>query len=457
MPDSDLVEKWDRDYLIHVEHTAAEYEPVQVVAAEGAWLEFADGRRVLDFHGQYMCVGVGHGDARLRAALHAAIDQVDYVCEAFTHEAKARAAKLLVQDTMAGSDWAGAAKFASSGSEAVECALLMARLYMDRPLIVTREGAYHGWTAAAAAVTSIAHMRNPLIDPVSGEVRYDRSLVPSPVAPVAMSDELADDGRLRCVADTERLIRSLGVENVAGFITELYHGAGGFLVPDGYPQQIREMTNRLGILWIDDEVIAGAGRTGQWWAFQHYGVEPDLMCTGKGLASSAVPAAACVVSRKVADFFATRRWAATSTFSGHPLAVAAIAANIELMLAENVLGHVRDVGGYLAGRLDELTAGHACVAGASGLGLGYGINLVHPRTGKLWVPQDRWITASVDGEPAFAPAKYVADRCAERGILLLNFLPNTVTIAPPLKISRADIDFAVSALDDICTELDGMG
>ena len=110
------------------------------------WLEFADGRRVLDFHGQYMCVGVGHGDARLRAALHAAIDQVDYVCEAFTHEAKARAAKLLVQDTMAGSDWAGAAKFASSGSEAVECALLMARLYMDRPLIVTREGAYHGWT-----------------------------------------------------------------------------------------------------------------------------------------------------------------------------------------------------------------------------------------------------------------------------------------------------------------------
>jgi taurine--2-oxoglutarate transaminase len=457
MPDSDLVEKWDRDYLIHVEHTAAEYEPVQVVAAEGAWLEFADGRRVLDFHGQYMCVGVGHGDARLRAALHAAIDQVDYVCEAFTHEAKARAAKLLVQDTMAGSDWAGAAKFASSGSEAVECALLMARLYMDRPLIVTREGAYHGWTAGAASVTSIAHMRNPLIDPVSGEVRNDRSLVPSPVAPVAMSDELADDGRLRCVADTERLIRSLGVENVAGIITELYHGAGGFLVPDGYPQQIREMTSRLGILWIDDEVIAGAGRTGQWWAFQHYGVEPDLMCTGKGLASSAVPAAACVVSRKVADFFGTRRWAATSTFSGHPLAVAAIAANIELMLAENVLGHVRDVGGYLAGRLDELAAGHACVAGASGVGLGYGINLVHPGTGKLWVPQDRWITPSVDGEPAFAPAKYVADRCAQRGILLLNFLPNTVTIAPPLKISRADIDFAVSALDDICTELDGMG
>jgi taurine--2-oxoglutarate transaminase len=456
MIDRSDVEQWDRDYLIHVEHTAAEYHPAQVVAADGAWLEFADGRRMLDFHGQYMCVGVGHGDPRLRAALHEAIDKLDYVCEAFTHEAKARAAKLLIRDTMDGSDWAGAAKFTASGSEAVECALLMARLYTDRPLVVTRQGAYHGWTAGAAAVTSIAHMRNPLIDPATGEVRHDRSLIPAPFAPIALSDELDGDGRLRCVADTELLIRSLGVENVAAVITELYHGAGGFLVPDGYPQQIRELADRLGILWIDDEVIAGAGRTGRWWAFQHYGVEPDIMCTGKGLSSSAAPAAACVVSRKVADFYATRRWAATSTFSGHPLAVAAIAANIELILADNVLEHVRDVGGHLAAQLADLAARHPSVAGASGIGLGYGINLVHPASGQPWVPQDRWITASVDGEPAFNPGAYVADRCAERGILLLNFLPNTVTIAPPLKISKADIDIAITAFDEIFAELDAM-
>ncbi len=456
MIDRGLVERWDRDYLIHVEQTAAEYQPAQVVAADGAWLEFADGRRMLDFHGQYMCIGVGHGDARLRAALHEAIDRVDYVCEAFTHEAKARAAKLLVTDTMEGSSWAGAAKFTASGSEAVECALLMARLYMDRPLIVTRQGAYHGWTAGAASVTSIAHMRNLLVDPATGEVRHDRSVVPSPAAPIAMSDALDDDGRLRCVADTERLIRALGVENVAGIITELYHGAGGFLVPDGYPQQIRELADRLGIMWIDDEVIAGAGRTGRWWAFQHYGVEPDLMCTGKGLASSAVPAAACVVSRKVAGFFASRRWAATSTFSGHPLAVAAIAANIELILAEDVLGHVREVGGHLGEQLRALAAKHPSVSGASGIGLGYGINLVHPATGRAWVPQDRWITASVDGEPPFAPGAYVAERCAEQGILLLNFLPNTATIAPPLKISIADVDYAIGVLDGIFAELDAM-
>src|SRR6266704_2506676 len=224
MIDRSLVERWDREYLIHVEQTAAEYQPAQVVAADGAWLEFADGKRMLDFHGQYMCVGVGHGDARLRAALHEAIDRVGYVCEAFTHEAKARAAKLLVTDTMEGSSWAGAAKFTASGSEAVECALLMARLYMDRPLIVTRQGAYHGWTAGAASVTSIAHMRNPLVDPATGEVRR--------------RDRAADP-------------LSLGVEYVAAIITELYHGAGGFLVPDGYPQQIRELADRLGILWIE--------------------------------------------------------------------------------------------------------------------------------------------------------------------------------------------------------------
>jgi len=284
--------------------------------------------------------------------------------------------------------------------------------------------------------------------------RLDSALWRLPALDVAF--RLSRVGRLRCVAETERLIRALGVENVAGVITELYHGAGGFLVPDGYPQQIREMTERLGILWIDDEVIAGAGRTGRWWAYQHYGVEPDVLCTGKGLASSAVPAAACVVSRKIADFFGSRRWAATSTFSGHPLAVAAIAANIELMLEEKVLEHVREVGGYLSSRLREITGRHPCVAGASGAGLGYGISLVHPATGQPWVPQDRWLTASVDGEPAFAPAAYVAEKCAERGILLLNFLPNTVTIAPPLKVSRDEIDFALTALDDIFTEIDTM-
>ncbi len=116
------------------------------------------------------------------------------------------------------------------------------------------------------------------------------------------------------------------------------------------------------------------------------------MCTGKGLSSSAAPAAACVVSKKIAEFYATRRWAATSTFSGHPLAVAAIAANIELILADKVLEHVRDVGGYLADRLADLAARHPSVAGASGIGLGYGINLVHPTSGEPWVPQDRWIT-----------------------------------------------------------------
>lgn len=448
------VEDWDREYLVHVEETADEYEPRQIVAAEGAWLEYADGSRVMDFHGQYMCVGVGHGDPRLRSALHEAIEKVDYVCEMFTHEAKARAAKLLVEDTMGDSEWAGAAKFTTSGSEAVECALLMARLYMDRALVVTREGAYHGWTPGASAATSIAHMRNMLVDPANGEVRHDRSLTPYPIAPAAMDDERDADGRLRCVAETERLIRSLGVENVAAIITELYHGAGGFLVPDGYPQEIREMTDRLGILWIDDEVIAGAGRTGKWWAFQHYGVEPDLMCTGKGLSSSSVPAAAVVVSKKVADFFAKRRWAATSTFSGHPLSVAAIAANIELIAEERILDHVSDVGNHLRGRLEHLVERHPSVAGFSGKGLGYGINLLNPTTGKKWVREDRWITESVDGKPDFTPGAFVAERCAERGILLLNFLPNTVTIAPPLKISKEDLDTAVDVFDEIFGELD---
>jgi taurine--2-oxoglutarate transaminase len=447
--------QWDRRYVVHIEHSAAEYEPRLVTAGDGAWLTMADGTRLLDMHGQYMCVGMGHGHPKLREALHKAIDGLDFVCELFTHEAKGRAARLLIEDTMDGSDWAGAAKFVSSGSEAVEAALLMARLYTNRPTIITRQGAYHGWTPGAVGATTLPYLRDVFTDTVSGEVRHVPTPHPDyPAAPAALSDERAEDGRLACVAETERVIRAVGVEKVAAIITEIYHGAGGFLVPDGYVQQIREMTKRLGILWIDDEVIAGAGRTGRWWAFQHYGVEPDILCTAKGISSSSVPAGAVIISKQIADWFGRGRWAAVSTFSGHPLATAAIAANIEIMLEEHVVEHVAEVGVYFGGRLTELAKRHACAASVSGRGLAWSVELVKdPATGQRWIPQDRWLTPSRDGTPGFWPGRFVAEECEKHGVLLLNFLPNTVTIAPPLKITKEELDLAIEALDKAFAEL----
>lgn len=454
--DASAASRRELEYLIPFEHAIGEYEPRMAVGAEGSWIEFADGTRLLDLHGQYMCVGMGHGDARLRQALHEAVDGLDFVCEVLTHERKGYAAKLLCEDTMEGSSWAGAAKFVSSGSEAVELALLIARLFKDRPAVVTTQAAYHGWTSGAAAATTLPYLRNVFQDAESGEVRTVPTAHPefhAVPAPIGCADEVA----VRAVVEeTERSIRAIGVENVAALITELYYGAGGFMVPDGYPQLIREMCDRLGILWIDDEVIAGAGRTGRWWAFQHFGVTPDLMCTAKGLTSSAVPAGAVVLSREIADYLRGGRWAAVSTFGGHPLACAAVAANIEVMLDEGVVEHAAAVGARFGEGLRELVARHPSAAGLSGKGLAWSIELCRdPASGEKWVPADRWRTASIDEEPELMPGQLIAEVCEEHGVLLFNFLPNTVTIAPPLRISDDELSLALDALERAFTVLDG--
>jgi taurine---2-oxoglutarate transaminase len=447
------VREWDRKYLLHVEHTRDEYRPKVVVGAEGSWLILDDGRRLLDLHSQYMCVGVGHNHPRIRAALHKAIDEVDFVCELMTHPGKGLASKLLLEDTMEG--WAGGARFVSTGSEAVEAALLAARLYTNRPGIVVMQTSYHGWTTGAAAATMLPYLRDTFTDLATGEIRALRSthaeFHPAP-APLGLTsgEEIS-----ACVSQTERLIRAVGIENVAAFMTEIWHGAGGYMAPDEYVRQVRAMTERLGILWIDDEVIAGAGRTGQWWAYQHAGVRPDILCTAKGLTSSAVPAGAVVVSQAIADYIGNGRWAAVSTFSGHPLATAAVVANLQLMLEEHVVERVAELGETFGNGLARLVDGHRCVSGLSGRGFAWAVDLVKDsRTGELWVPADRWWTPSIDGTPAFMPGQFVADECEKSGVLLFNFLPNTVTIAPPLLTEPDDLKLALDALDQAFSALD---
>ena len=453
MTSTDATPKGD-DYLILIEATRDEHVPRTVVDAEGCWVVMADGRRMLDMHGQYMCVGVGHGNERIRRALHEAVDGLDFVCELLSYDGRARAAELLVTETMKGSSNYGGCRFVSSGSEAVEMAILIARLYTNRPGIVVSQASYHGWTTGAAAATTLPYLRNVFTDMRTGEVRTIPTSHPefhAAPAPLHMSGE---EQIRACVAETERTIRAAGVHNVAAFMLEIYKGAGGFLVPDLYVQLIREMTTRLGILWIDDEVIAGAGRTGKWWAFQHTGVEPDIVATAKGLSSSAVPAGAVIVSRKIADYLDNGRWASVSTNSGHPLAMAAIAANIELVRDEAILDNVTELGALMGQRLTEMVERHPSAAGLTGRGFAWALEVVNPVTGERWSPADRWYTPGVDPAPKFNPSQFIADECAKDDVLLFSFLTNTVTIAPPLRLNREELELFLMSLDRALGVLD---
>jgi taurine--2-oxoglutarate transaminase len=447
--------EWDSKYLVKVEATRDEYEPRFVDSAEGSWLRMANGSRLLDFHSQYMSIGMGHAHPRVREALHRAVDRLGFVSEIFGHEDKARAAKLLAEDTMEGTDWVGGVKFVSTGSEAVEAALLIARLYTNRPNVVVVQNSYHGWTAATAAATTVPYMQNTLDDPRDGAIHH-APMPGGPYYPAPSPYGLIDGESIaHCLRETERLIRSIGVSRVAAFMTEIWHGAGAFMAPDDWVRGIREMCDRLGILLIADEVLAGSGRTGRWWSFQHSGVVPDIMTAAKGLTSSAAPGGAVLINHQIAQTIGQGRWMSFNTFSGHPLAVAAIAATIEAMIDEDVLTHVNEVGAHLERGLADLMQQHRSVGDYTGRGLGWALELVRDRaTGARWVEEDRWWSPDVDGEPEFMPAAFVAERCEEDGVLLLNFLPNTVTIAPPLKVSVEEIDIGIAALDNALDELD---
>jgi taurine--2-oxoglutarate transaminase len=214
------------------------------------------------------------------------------------------------------------------------------------------------------------------------------------------------------------------------------------------------MTTRLGILWIDDEVIAGAGRTGKWWAYQHTDVEPDIVVTAKGISSSAVPAGAVIVNNEIAEYLDNGRWASVSTNSGHPLAMAAVAANIELVRDERILDSVTELGAHFGEQLRDMVARHPSAAGVTGRGFAWALEVVDPVTGERWSPADRWYTPGVDPAPKFSPSQFIADECEKDDVLLFSFLTNTVTIAPPLQLSRQELDLFLTSLDRALGVLD---
>ncbi|MEL5953565.1 aspartate aminotransferase family protein [Streptomyces sp. CLV115] len=453
---------WDSRFAMHVHRPPGGEALGTAVGAAGSWLTLADGTELLDLHGQYMSMGVGHSHPRVRAALHKAVDDLGYCVDLFAHEGKGRAAKLLVEDTMEGSDWAGRVRFVASGTEAVETALMMARIYTGRQVVVTRQLAHHGWTEGAAAVSTSTINRGDYFDLPEGRVRnvvvQHAPIAPAPFCadcPLGKTPGHCKDANntLACVRETERTIRSVGVHNVAGFITELYNAAGAYMVPPEYPAQIREMTERLGIVWIDDEVVAGVGRTGKWWAFQHYGVTPDIVVAGKGLSSSAAPVGACIISRKISDYFDTGIWTAAGSFHGHPLSVAAVAATLETVIEEDLVTHAAELGEHVRGRLTEMMSRHPSFDNFEGSGLAWILNFVDPATGRPWTPTDRWYDVTADGD-TFKPSEFLTEECVKRGVLLFPFLPNSMHLGPPLTITREELDFGLDVLDEALGELD---
>jgi len=456
------VKEWDKKYHLKVFANEAEYQHVPIEHTEGDTLVMPDGTRLLDCLNQLVCVNAGQCHPKIQAAIREATERYGFVWEVFTTDYSARASKLLIEDVMATHGWAAKLNWGSSGSEAVEKALQIARLYTGRPLTVSRSYAYHGWTGGPAQCTRIRGYRMG-ISPTDKD-KLDTHITPAGtvntgqviVAPAPHPDEQkGPDGKYPSVKYTEMLIDSYGWENIAAMITEPVFGASAIFPPPDYLRQIVKMLRERSILWICDEVLVGVGKMGKWFGYELFGEElkPDIMTCAKGIVSSAIPASCTVVSKDIADFMADYRWQFCGTFNQHPIAMAAVCANLEVLLEADAPKVSAKAGEYLKAGFEDLKKRHKTLGRVSGAGVLWALDLVKDKnTMEPFWAKDRW--SAYSGDISAHPTNIIGAKAMEKGCLINGFTPNTLRFAVSIFVTKEDMDKAIGALDYALTYLD---
>lgn len=462
------VHEWDMKYYLHVKQAAEETRFLPVERTEGCYVYLANGLKVLDFVSQIIGNNLGYRHPRVTAAIKEALDSVGFVQEIFCTEYRSRATKLIMEDILGADDWAGRIRFVNTGSEANEQAFAIAKQITGRPNIITREYAYHGSTSGASGASRNRYYRSTFASATGDEIRDVPNfpgtgfhVVPAPycfrcsLGHTYPSCKM-DDGTLACILASENLIKSIGAETVAAFITEIFFGGSAIDPPPEYIPQLREMTRRLGILWIDDEVICGFGRCGKWFAYQLYnGVTPDIMTMGKGMNGCALPVGGIVVSNDIAEEMDKYRYWTGSTHAGHPVVAASVAAAVEYMLEENMPEVAAKKGEHLGKRLKELEGEHKCVGLTSSVGLLGLFEVVKNKdTNEAFVKDDRF--ASFTGDISRYPESLILEKAVMQGLMVGSAVPNTVRVAPPLTITEDEIDFGIDVLNRVLSEVDEM-
>jgi len=420
----------DEIVALSKKHTISEWaaqavvDPIPVARAEGIYFYTPEGKRYIDFNSQLMCVNIGHGDARVVQAIQQQVATLAYVTPSMTTEPRARLGAKLAALTPGDID---VFFLTNGGAEANENAFKIARAYTGRPKILARYRSYHGGTAAAIAATG--EPRSWSQAPLPGFVH-----VLDPYHGVARGW----DSAAAALQYLEEVIQLEGPQTIAAFILESVTGTNGILVPpDGYLQGVRALCDKYGILMIADEVMAGFGRTGTWFAIDHWQVVPDMITMAKGLTSSYVPLGAVGVRRPIADQFKDKMFPGGLTYSSHPLACAAALATIAVYEEDGLLERATSMGKVLAALHADLAARHPSVGVTRSIGLFGIIELVRNR-------QTREPMAPLNGtSPEMAAlAKFFRDEGLFTFVRWNYFFTN-----PPLCISETELREGVAIID----------
>ncbi|MCY0947214.1 aspartate aminotransferase family protein [Streptomyces antarcticus] len=431
----------DRKHVFHSWSAQALIDPLAVAGAAGSYFWDYEGKRFLDFSSQLVNTNIGHQHPKVVAAVQEQAARLCTLAPGFAVDVRSEAARLIAERTPGDLD---KIFFTNGGAEAVENAVRMARLHTGRQKVMSTYRSYHGATAAAINLTGDPR-RWPSDTAAAGVVHFwGPYLYRSAFHATTEAEECAR--ALTHLADT---IAFEGPQTIAAIILESVPGTAGIMTPPaGYLAGVRELCDRHGIVFILDEVMSGFGRTGAWFAADHWGVTPDLITFAKGVNSGYVPLGGVAISAAIAETFATRPYPGGLTYSGHPLACAAAVATINAMEEEGVVAHAAHLGENVIGpALAEIAERHPSVGEVRGLGTFWALELVRDKeTREPLVPYN---AAGADN----APMAEFAAACKASGLWpFVNM--NRTHVVPPCTISEAEAKEGLALLDEALTVAD---
>lgn len=416
----------------YVSPSYTRFYPLAVKSGLGTTIEDMDGNLFLDFTAGIAVCATGHCHPRVVAAIQEQAAKLVHICGADFYYPPLRDLAQKLAEIAPGPS-AKRVLFTNSGAEAIEAAIKLARYHTRRQHIIAFYGAFHGRTMGALSLTASKVTQRRRFEPLMPEVTH----VGYGNCYRCPYNLTYPSCAIECVTTIEKKLfkTALPPEEVAAIIVEPIQGEGGYVVPPPeYHKELKALAERHGILYVADEVQSGLGRTGKMWAIEHWGVEPDIVCTAKGLASG-LPLGAMIAKASVMDW---DQGAHASTFGGNPISCVAALETIKLV-EEGLMKNAADTGAFLIERLRELQARHPLIGDVRGMGLMIGVDLVKNRQTK---------------EGAAAERDAVLQYCFAKGLVLLGCGESSIRLCPALVVTKEECATAVKILDAALTEIE---
>ncbi|MBW2632579.1 MAG: aminotransferase class III-fold pyridoxal phosphate-dependent enzyme [Deltaproteobacteria bacterium] len=411
--------------------------PPRVVSAKGVRFTTEDGRKRLDFSSCFVSHNIGHQDPRVIEAICSQAQTLTSFAPSMSTKPRALLAKMLEEITPGD---LSRTFISLGGTEANEAAIKICHQFTGRRKMITRFKTYHGGTATSMSLS--AGDSRSWAQVLGGT---DMVRVPQPYCYRCMFGQKYPGCDLQCVKYIDEVIElEGGSEKIAGIIFEPVTGANGIIVPPPeYFPQLREVCDKWDVLMIADEVMTGFGRTGKWFAMDHWDVVPDILTMAKGMTCGYLPLGATIVRKHIGDRFKEQFFSHGATYAGHALGCAAALSVIPIYQEDNLVENSDRMGKYLLEKSLELKEKHACVGGVRGLGLFVGLELVKNKRTKEPL-------TSVDAKirPGSNPKMEIAKKLGELGMMAMAANPvNVIALAPPLIANQDEIDEGIAIMD----------